>query len=316
MEYSAGDLVQGAHDRDFQQVKQRLVVDWVQRGLLDKPRKTGRGAGGGRGSKKGVWPEAQAELFFTLLDQHQRAATRIPTLCNIPVFVWLWWGDDYVPVRQVRRALGSYAGAYAKSSLAAGRYSARALTKDLGNPRGSRAQRRARQDFIETMAEATAVGRLTEAQRSRLVDLCRQVLAPEVLASPMGAAFTEGYVQLVEARLSAIPRLSKLSPLEFCWARHVYVNSRVDYAHAFPWLAQDAAFGSRFRPPTLDETGNHACIDLLTVIGYIEIAKKEEPDSVKGAYFDSGRSPLAASFAFAPAPEDQEVKGNRVETSE
>ena len=36
--------------------------------------------------------------------------SRIAALCNIPVVIWLWWGDEYVPPRQTLRALSTWAG--------------------------------------------------------------------------------------------------------------------------------------------------------------------------------------------------------------
>src|SRR5712692_2245104 len=175
MEYLAEDLVREAHERGFKEVKPRLVVDWVQLGLLDKPTKTGRGKGGGRGTKKGVWPQHQADLFFSLLDQHRRQAKRIPTLCNIPVFVWLWWGDEFVPVRQVHRAMLTYAGAYRRSSATRARYSGREVARDLGSPGGSREQRRFRQFFVEAAAQIGREGQLSDADRANLIDLARRV---------------------------------------------------------------------------------------------------------------------------------------------
>src|SRR5437660_1550469 len=116
MNYTAEDLVRAAHERGFEDVSSRLVVDWVQRGLIDQPTKTGRGPGGGRGTRKGTWPRFQRDLFLREVDQHHDRARRIATLCNIPVFVWLWWGDDWVPLRQVVRAMDTYRRSYRTSS--------------------------------------------------------------------------------------------------------------------------------------------------------------------------------------------------------
>ena len=47
--------------------------------------------------------------------------------------------------------------------------------------------------------------------------------------------------------------------------------------------------------PTLQDIGNAGCLDLLTVIGLVEMAK-EETDPVRGAPFDPSRSPYRSSF--------------------
>src|SRR5262249_12248451 len=157
----------------------RLLVDWVQKGLLDKPTKTGRGSGGGRGTKKGLWPQHQADLFFALLDQHGRHAKRIPTLCNIPTFICIWWGDEFVPLRQVRKAMATYAGAFRTSSAKRARYSGQEVARDLGIEGGSREQRRFRQFFIEAIVQIGQRGRLTDKDRKEVIELARKVFDPE-----------------------------------------------------------------------------------------------------------------------------------------
>src|SRR5205809_339547 len=85
----------------------RLITDWVSVGLLDQATRRGRGRGRGLTA---TWPEEQKNLFLTVLKKRQETA-RIAPLCNIPVFVWLWWGDSFIPLRQVRRALNTWSGA-------------------------------------------------------------------------------------------------------------------------------------------------------------------------------------------------------------
>src|SRR4051794_29590144 len=100
--YTADDLVRLAARRGHSGATQRLITDWAAKGLLDRPLSPGLGRGAG--SEKGTWSERQAELFITLLDK-RRETKQIPTLCNVPVAMWLYFGPAYVPVRQVRRAL-------------------------------------------------------------------------------------------------------------------------------------------------------------------------------------------------------------------
>ncbi len=296
-EYTVDDLVKGAHQRGFKDVTARLVVDWVQRGLIDRPTKSGLGKGGGRGTSKGKWSEFQRDLFLREVEQHHAGARRIATLCNLPVFVWLWWGDDWVPLRQVMRAMDTYRRAYRKSSANAGRITGTEVARDLGNPGGSRHERRLRQDFIQAVAEMSPTGRITDAQRAELVRLAERVFDAELLASPFAKGLAAGYVQLIEARLIAIERLPHLAALDYYWERHVYVMTRAESGQEFPRLAEDPAVAKRFRPPTLDEVANRACIDLLTTIGLVDMAERET-DPVRGAAFDRRRSPLMESFPY------------------
>jgi hypothetical protein len=294
MEFTADDLVEEARRRGFADVTHRLVVDWTQRGLIDQPWKSGRGPGEGRGTRKGTWNQFQRDLFLREVDQHNAEARKIATLCNIPVFVWEWWGDEWVPLRQVRRAMGTYCDTYRTSSARAGRYSARELAGLLGKHGGSRELRRARQEFIELLAECAVVGRVSDYHHAELVHRGRLVFAEDLPPDMI-----EGYLQLVEAKLVAIAKVPGLTDEEWYWARHVYRMTRTGYAEDYPKLAENPAVSSRFEPPNLQETGNQACVDLLAMIGLVEQAKAVTDPALR-VFFDPSRSPLMATFQLPP----------------
>src|SRR5258708_18588146 len=75
------------------EVTVRLVRDWTQAGLLDRPRK--RPAGRGRGSSPALYPENQRKLLLTLLSK--RPGNSIKSLARIPAGIWMYWGDEDVP---------------------------------------------------------------------------------------------------------------------------------------------------------------------------------------------------------------------------
>ena len=105
--YTAADLAADATAAGAP-VSTRLITDWVERGLLDRPRR--RGLGRGRGTVA-TWPENQRQLFLALLDQRRRGVKRLATLCNLPVTIWLdseGLDLEYVPLRQVRRCLATW----------------------------------------------------------------------------------------------------------------------------------------------------------------------------------------------------------------
>src|ERR1039458_149665 len=85
-------------------VKPRLITDWVSLGLLDKPDQRGRGRGKG---KQYTWPPSQGRLLVTLLNKRAEGVGRI-TLTNVPVVLWLIWGEGYVPLRQASKALATW----------------------------------------------------------------------------------------------------------------------------------------------------------------------------------------------------------------
>jgi hypothetical protein len=109
-----------------------LFDRWITLGLLDAARAAGRGYG--RGVLR-TWPEGQLQLWRTLLSQRQRGVTRPRTLANVPVALWLFWGEDYVPLRQVRRALETYAEIGRAAPRHDYREAARTLVRDLATPK-------------------------------------------------------------------------------------------------------------------------------------------------------------------------------------
>ena len=109
-DYTADDFLRTA-DAAGMPRKVPWLRSFVRDGLLDQPEKHGLpGQRGGRAP--GTWPRTQFQLFLALLDQMQKGVRQTATLCNVPVSIWLYFGPEYVPVRQVRRALGTYGAQY------------------------------------------------------------------------------------------------------------------------------------------------------------------------------------------------------------
>src|SRR5206468_606477 len=123
-----GEMIADAEAQGHK-VTARLVRDWTEAGLLDYPRR--RPAGKGHGSRHALYPESQRKLFLTLL-HHRAAGNGIPSLARIPVGIWVYWGDGFVPVRQVRRAMLTWIGD-PRSSLRKARETAKEVARQLDN---------------------------------------------------------------------------------------------------------------------------------------------------------------------------------------
>ncbi len=113
------DLIEGALKRGYI-LTERKIVDWTAHGLLDRPKVRGTG----RGSQLSVRPDHQAELLWVLLKQ-QTAATKIAALANIPVYAWLGWGERYISIGQVRKAMRTFADDEGHSPATRARQTAR-----------------------------------------------------------------------------------------------------------------------------------------------------------------------------------------------
>jgi hypothetical protein len=190
------------------QATARLITEWVRRGLLDRPVR--RGQGRGRGTTKGEFSRSQRELFQTLLDKRAQGATHFRSLSQVPIFIWLYFGDAYVPTRQIVRALASWVGD-ASSSYDRARETADQIIALHDHPDASAEDRQAlRVLLIETIQS----GRLGD--RAALLDAVRKVFEP---AKAFGATLhraigpsdvlltSETVVLITEARVAAIAQL-------------------------------------------------------------------------------------------------------------
>ncbi len=264
VEVSKQDLVTAAKDHGHCRVSTRLVDDWVALGLLDRPER--QPLGYGRGSAPAHWPDEQCELFLVLLEKRDEGAP-IAALCNIPVWLWLWWGDTYVPLRQARRALQTWAKAAGYPPMGRARGDMRRLTGDWGHPEARRKDRRALEEALYPMV---CVGRIDAAVLLPLVERVFDPKGTGVPREPIGGRLTpDGYVRLLQARVAALTGLDAFADQHFAHARITYLATRHSYERERPRLAADPELGARFAPPDLSEIMWDACLDLTTLLGMI-----------------------------------------------
>ena len=91
------------------QCSARLITEWAQIGILDQPERVGR-SDGKRGAYY-LWPDTQKDLLLTVLAKRGEVR-HIKSLVQVPVGIWMYWGDEWVPIRQVRRALTTSTGLF------------------------------------------------------------------------------------------------------------------------------------------------------------------------------------------------------------
>lgn len=256
------ELVEAAMARRHPKVSARLVDDWVAKGLLDRPEH--RPLGYGRGSQPAVWSDNQRELFLTLLEKRDEGRP-IAALCNIPVWLWLWWGDGYVPLRQVRRAMQTWAKAAGYPPAGRARTDIRRLMGDWGDPG---ARRKDRQALEEALYPMVCSGRVDE---GALLPLVQRVFDPKATGTPRGPVggqlTPDGYVRLLRARVEAITHLDDLDDQLFEQARLAYLGTRRRYEAARPYLTTDPEMGERFAAQDLSAVIMDACLDLATLLG-------------------------------------------------
>jgi hypothetical protein len=268
--YTLKELRAAARAQGFDP-SERLIKDWIGLGLLDQADR--RGLGRGRGIVA-TWPENQKELLLLLLAKRGEIS-RIATLCNIPVVIWLWWGDEYVPPRQTLRALSTWAGTQEGTSWRQARWTAEQLVEHYADTTATAAQRERLFDLVAHAAYGAPFD--AEAVRAAFDDILDSSQAHVPTAVRMTG---EGFAFLVEARVTAIRwlRERKVELQALAWARTEYLTTRREYEQLLPKLVEadpegaakilpSSKSGNILLAPTLEEIANSACLDTLSLLG-------------------------------------------------
>lgn len=265
--YTRQDLIAAAAAQGTP-VKGRLIDDWVALGLIDGPLK--RGLGRGKGTTAS-WGYNQTRMFLVVLQKRQEVS-RVKTLCNIPVFTWLHWGPSFASVEQVRRAMRTYAESGMTASQRTARQTARRVVDQLKGPGIRRDDRTA---LIEAIANALGGGPVNT---DELREAARRVFDPKGtgrVAGPEGAQIREdSWIRTVEANIAGTRALEYMTDEQFEDVRLAHLHHLELYAAEQPRFAADPEIGDRFEPPTLQVQANNACSQLLTLIGFQELAKR------------------------------------------
>ena len=244
----------------------RLIRDWAEAGLLDYPQH--RQAGKGHGSRQALYPASQRNLLLTLL--HHRGSNGISSLARIPVGIWMYWGDEYVPIRQVRRAMNTWIGD-PRASLRRARGTAREMARQLDNPAATPAARR---ELREALADLAYTGR---ADFGRLESAVAEVFEAgfhtlhRAVGHPAAPVMADSVIVLLRARLRAIDllRKGKVTDEDFYAARHGHQVAYAEYAARQRFFAMHAPAENpgMYEAVTAENALNACCGHLLTTIG-------------------------------------------------
>jgi len=285
------DLVCDAEAAGFR-ATERLVRDWTRHGLLDYPRR--RPTGKGHGSAPALYPAAQRNLFVTLLAK--RPGNNVASLARIPVCIWMHWGEDWVPLRQARRALLRWIGdpnAGARFEQNALRTSkrralaaARAITAQIESAEATPAARHA---LIEALADANYSG---VPDFVRIENAVKAVFEPgfstlrRAAGHPAAPVMAESIITIFKARLAAVTRLTAgiVTDEQLTDARDSYLFAYAEYVAAQPVLAT-ASPGGRpqlYAPVTAEDTLSNCCGNLLSALG-MELSYPERAAELRTA---------------------------------
>jgi len=235
----------------------RWHEDWIDAGLLDRAEPTGRAGGG----VSYTWPRAQVELADALLEKNRTVSRG--ALPKLVVFLWLWYGDEYVPFRQVPRAMRTWAQAERAAPAKNVRAMATELVSRVAHKSGT-----GRRRLVRTLVEFPATG-----DPAAIRDAFDDVFDPDRTGRPRGpdgaSINTEGYLRIIAIRQRAVANLGRYSEQQYAAAREMYRITRANYARAQPGYALDKDLGRMHPPVDTGELADSACQDLLSCLGFL-----------------------------------------------
>lgn len=264
--YTKQELIDVASAQGFK-LTGRRIHDWVEVGLLAGPKRKGLGRGRGTAC---TWPDNQLRLLLTLLYKRENETGEIGTLANIPVWLWLEWGESYAPLSQVRKALATWKARYiAPRSLIKRRRAARQFTEILDHIITRKSDRK---ELIDKLADMQFRRKIDEGV---LREWFRKV------CGPINLGLVCLSVDLIKARYLALNNLESFSGEEFEQARRHYVASVIDYWRTYPELSKLPQIGRRLEGRKKDdqERVNNACLSLITELGMLRLeGAKDSPE--------------------------------------
>ncbi len=254
---------------------QRNVKDWQDLGLLDYPA-PGAGLGRGRGREKDRYSVNQRKLFRELMRQ-RREGGRVAALAGIPVYLWAYWGDQYVPLSQTRRAMRTFVETFKGSSRDRAREVAREIVGQLADPR---ATAKSRQEAITLLSQAVHSGSGVDGDLFDVLVNVYDPLSEGRLAGPPGmpmdvTVISRNAIVREQAVRALIDPSDPVPDEAFESARQWMRGALRDYLSVRPELAAAAGEMSRFiQEPTMQQIAQDSCSTLTTLIG-LELQRKQ-----------------------------------------
>jgi hypothetical protein len=250
----------------------RLIDDWVQAGLLGNAEDRdwpGRAHGSGSTAR---WSQHQRNLFLSLLHQRQKLHVRENgPLCNIPVWLWVYWGElGGVSLKQVRRAMRTWTAYWRGQSYATVRKSARDVVRLAGSTRAMN-----KRELVEELSRIGVSGADIDDEELRY--LLDQVIGPRA-KGPEQAPFSTDYIALMlgirALAMQQVDQVLAQPDAVWEWAKVALLTTYAGYHEMQPEFAADPYMGQRFPRLTVAALCESVCYYFFTLLG---IAHQQVP---------------------------------------
>lgn len=255
-------------------VSTRLIDDWVQAGLLGNAEDRdwpGRTHGSGSTAR---WTQHQRDLFLSLLQQRRKGNIRENgPLCNIPVWLWVYWGDlGGVSLKQVRRAMRTWTAYWRGQSYATVRKSAREVVRLASSTHATN-----KRELVDALSRIGVSGADIDDEELRY--LLDQVIGPRA-KGPEQAPFSTDYIALMLGiRALAMQQVDEVlaqPDAAWEWTKVALLTTYAGYYEMQSEFATDPHMGRRFPRLTVAALCESVCYYLFTLLS---IAHQQVPPS-------------------------------------
>ena len=243
-----------------------LLEEFQKQGLMLPPQRRGKGRAKG---VPGLWTRQQADLLRSLcMMREKHKIHQVAQRCNLPVWVWLYWGDEWgVTLDQMKRVMKTWAKYQRFPSQKRSKQGAKELVKKVANHQDNGKQR-AVNDLANILYKGIYAPQAIGDSLYHVFDSAKPANGPHDI--PVLPESVSWYVRLLMEALNALVNDREMPSVHWEWARCFHLTTLSQYAKEQQRYAHETV-GSpveqMFSIETIESLWSSACEHLAVVLG-------------------------------------------------
>ncbi len=243
-----------------------LLEEFQKQGLMLPPQRLGKGRAKG---VSGFWTRQQADLLRSLcMMREKHKIHQVALRCNLPVWVWLYWGDEWgVTLDQVKRVMKTWAKYQRFPSRKRSKQGAKELIKEVANHREGGKQQ-AVNELADMLYQGTYTPQAISDSLHHVFNSVKPANGPcEIPVLPESVSW---YVDLLMEAINGLVNDQDIPSVHWEWARCFHltgVSQYVNEQHIYARETVGSPVEQMFSVETIESLWSSACKDLAVVLG-------------------------------------------------
>lgn len=248
------------------QIDDSLLQEFQEQGVMLPAQRRGRGRGKGN---RGLWTLRQRDLLRTLCLMRERHNIRsIAQRCNLIVWIWLYWGDEWgITLEQVQHVMKTWATYQQSSSLKMAKQGAKRVVNEVAN-HNSGGKQQAIREISKMFYDGIYTSQGLSDSLYHVFDSKKTANGPHDI--PVTPEVMSWGITLRQEAVNRIVHEPAIHDVQWMWARHFHLVGVGQYVLQQRAYAQEAV-GSPvehlFTVDSIETVLSTACIDLAMVLG-------------------------------------------------